>query len=184
MASRLNLGCGLDIRKGFINVDRCVLEGVDLVCDLNTFPYPFRDDTFDEIRAYSIIEHLHDTIGVVNELHRILKDRGVLRILVPYWNSRSAFGDVTHVRYFDFESFDFLDDRKPSARNRGYYCRARFRIEQMDYLVNLGFLGRGKTLYFRGSFFSGIVKECLKYIPNTIQGLFFELRCLKSGSLP
>lgn len=46
---KLNLGCGKDIKKEYVNLDIRKFPGVDIIHDLNKFPYPFKDDSFDEI---------------------------------------------------------------------------------------------------------------------------------------
>ena len=38
---KLNLGCGNDIRQGYINLDVAELDGVDVVWDVNKLPLPF-----------------------------------------------------------------------------------------------------------------------------------------------
>ncbi|NUM79926.1 methyltransferase domain-containing protein, partial [bacterium] len=68
---RLNLGCGTDIIPGFINLDIVKLDGVDVVHDLSKYPYPFEENTFDEIVAIDVIEHLPSTVQVIEELYRI-----------------------------------------------------------------------------------------------------------------
>jgi len=40
-AVRLDLGCGPNKQHGFIGVDAVALEGVDIVCDLESHPWPF-----------------------------------------------------------------------------------------------------------------------------------------------
>jgi len=53
---RLNLGCGPDIREGFINVDARSLPGVDLVSDVRKLPFP--KSSISEIVAIDVLEHL------------------------------------------------------------------------------------------------------------------------------
>ena len=53
---KLNLGCGRDIREGYVNLDKAGLDGVDVVHDLNVFPYPFEDNEFDEIHYLLEVE--------------------------------------------------------------------------------------------------------------------------------
>jgi hypothetical protein len=45
---------------------------------------------------------------VMNELHRILADDGVLHVLSPDWHAVSAVGDPTHVRFFDVQTFKWF----------------------------------------------------------------------------
>jgi predicted SAM-dependent methyltransferase len=92
---QLNLGCGRSKRKECINVDSCKDVDPDVLWDLNKFPYPFEDNSFDEILAYAILEHLEDTVAVMEELHRISRPNALLHISVPYW----AYGFITKARY-------------------------------------------------------------------------------------
>ncbi|PIP26896.1 MAG: hypothetical protein COX30_04730 [Candidatus Moranbacteria bacterium CG23_combo_of_CG06-09_8_20_14_all_39_10] len=69
---QLNLGCGKDIRKGYINLDMYPLEGVDVVADIEK-KLPFENDTFDEIFTAHVLEHMADLNALLSELHRITK---------------------------------------------------------------------------------------------------------------
>ncbi|MCZ7614805.1 MAG: hypothetical protein M5T52_15055 [Ignavibacteriaceae bacterium] len=40
---KLNLGCGKDIKDGYINLD-IVDYGGNQIHDINSFPYPFKED--------------------------------------------------------------------------------------------------------------------------------------------
>ena len=40
---KLNLGCGKDIRHGYVNLD-IVNYGGNQIHDINAFPYPFEDN--------------------------------------------------------------------------------------------------------------------------------------------
>jgi predicted SAM-dependent methyltransferase len=51
---KLNIGAGNDIRNGWINHDIAELEGIDIVHDLNKFPWPFEDEQFSEIVANDV----------------------------------------------------------------------------------------------------------------------------------
>lgn len=113
---RLHLGCGKDIREGYINVDYMDGEGVDKVHDLNTFPYPFKDNWFEEILMQDILEHLDDTLKVLKELHRISKKGAKIHIRVPHCKSTQAWGDITHKRAFSCDSFKWYD---PKYKGKG-----------------------------------------------------------------
>ena len=78
---KLNLGCGPDIRPGYINVDGSynllLKPSAEIVVhDLNQFPWPFPDNCADEILMWHVLEHLPDTFKVVTEVKRILKKGG------------------------------------------------------------------------------------------------------------
>ena len=104
---RLNLGCGRDIRAGWVNLDCARLPGVDVVHDLNRLPLPFADGEFMEICAKDVLEHL-DYIPLLRELHRVLGVGGSLDIQVPHFTSAGNFIDPTHRRLFSIRTFEFF----------------------------------------------------------------------------
>ena len=79
---KLNLGCGSDIKKGYINCDKVQIPGVDKIVDLDQ-KLDFADNSVDEIILIDVLEHVGDIIKVLEELHRILKKGGALKIRVP-----------------------------------------------------------------------------------------------------
>lgn len=99
--NKLNLGCGKDIREGWINLDSVALPNVDVVHDITALPLPFEDAWFDVILCKDVLEHV-DYIPVLKDLHRILKPGGKLLIQVPHFNSQDAYVDPTHCRFFQF----------------------------------------------------------------------------------
>jgi len=120
---KLNLGCGNDIKQGWINLDVAVLPGVDVIHNLNELPLPFDDNSFDEILCQDVLEHVSLT-PLIKEIHRILKAGGVLNIRVPHFTSRNNFIDPTHVKTFSFQTFQFFV--KDALYDRGYYFDFHF----------------------------------------------------------
>lgn len=102
---KLNMGCGKDIKPGFINVDYYKLPGIEKVYDFNKFPYPFKDNTFNFILMRNILEHLSDPVSVMNELHRISKPSTTIYIRVPHFSSCNVWGDIEHKRGYNYSSF-------------------------------------------------------------------------------
>ena len=78
--TKLNLGCYKTIMKDYINVDKQKLKGVNVICDLDIEPYPFENNSINEIYASSIIEHLENLGIFFKECKRILKINGKLVI--------------------------------------------------------------------------------------------------------
>tara|TARA_X000001036_G_C20462024_1_gene717874 strand:- start:355 stop:885 length:531 start_codon:yes stop_codon:yes gene_type:complete len=110
MEKILDLGCG-PFRKypGAIGVDFNNDCKPDIVHDLNKFPYPFKDNDFDQIYIDNTLEHLDKPMLVMNEVHRILKKDKICKVIVPYFRSRWAFIDPTHMSFFTVSSFEYFD---------------------------------------------------------------------------
>jgi SAM-dependent methyltransferase len=103
-----DIGCGecKQISQS-CGIDRQSYPGVDVVTDLEG-PLPIDDDAFDHIFAIHVLEHIRDLVGLMNELHRILRPSGVLHVLTPYWHHVNAIADPTHVRFMDIQSFKYF----------------------------------------------------------------------------
>ena len=95
---KLDFGSGNNCKDGF--------EGVDLYADaakhkvdLFKFPLPWETGSVDEINCSHFIEHLPKDIRwqFFEECYRILKDEGIMQIIVPNWKSERAYGDNSHI---------------------------------------------------------------------------------------
>ena len=126
---KIYFGCGKHRVEGFIGVDKIKTDTVDIVHDMNVYPYPFADDTIDEVLLIDILEHLPDTIKVMEEIWRICRNGAVVRILVPYYNSPGACQDPTHKSFFTENTFDYLTEAGTTPLSHyNYYSSARFKI--------------------------------------------------------
>ena len=94
----LDLGCGKKKRPGTIGVDHSDRHNADIIHDLNKFPYPFESSSVDYVYIDNCLEHLDSPMDVISEIHRILKPKGGLKVIVPYFRSHYAFIDPTHKR--------------------------------------------------------------------------------------
>jgi ubiquinone/menaquinone biosynthesis C-methylase UbiE len=120
---RLNVGCGADIREGWINLDSSKLPGVDVVANLDDCgrtPLPFPDNSIDEFYCSHVLEHLRDALGFMQELHRVAKPGATAIIRVPYGSSDDADEDPTHVRRLFLYSFSYFSQRGYWYADYGY----------------------------------------------------------------
>ncbi len=112
---RLDIGCGENKQKGFIGLDARQLKGVDIVHDLETFPYPLPNGCCTMIVGSHIIEHIKPwhSISLMNELWRISKVGGQLALSTPYPGSRGFWQDPTHCNGWNEATFQYFDPRYP-----------------------------------------------------------------------
>lgn len=105
----LDLAAGQNKREGFKGVDEW--PGSDIVWDLFKFPYPFEDNSVDEVHSSHFIEHIPMEYVEVNgkskdmlfafidEVYRMLKVGGKATLIFPNCQSTRAFQDPTHRRF-------------------------------------------------------------------------------------
>lgn len=139
--TRLNLGCGNDLRRGWINVDRwppddwakhssiseyafkqVVLSPLDL--------WPWPDDSVDEILAKDFFEHLPDIINAMNQCWRMLKAGGTLTLIVPTTNGPGAWQDPTHRSFWNQNTLKYFEAGNPynTAYAKRYAILGSWRI--------------------------------------------------------
>ncbi|HEX8501828.1 MAG TPA: methyltransferase domain-containing protein [Pyrinomonadaceae bacterium] len=119
----LNLGCGRVRVEEAVNVDVTPLTGPDVLHDLDRRPWPFADDSFDEVLAYDVVEHLEDVVAAFEEIHRVARDGAVVRVSVPHFSSGNAFNDPTHRHFFGYHTLDCFTE----GHEHSFYTHARFR---------------------------------------------------------
>lgn len=82
-ATCVHLGAGGHHLRGWINVD-VLPAGADVLADFAK-PLPFRSASVDYVHSEDLLEHLDVEAGkgLLAECHRVLRPKGVMRILTP-----------------------------------------------------------------------------------------------------
>ncbi|ESS66648.1 glycosyl transferase family 2 [Methyloglobulus morosus KoM1] len=134
---RINLGCGRNNLPGWINLDSMALPGVDVVADLEacaTQPLPFEDNSIGEFLLSHVLEHIHNTLPLMQELWRIAKPNALMTIRIPHGGSDDAWEDPTHVRAYYANSFGYFS--QPFYWRADYGYRGDWRVDKLTYVVN------------------------------------------------
>ncbi|MHA2136286.1 MAG: hypothetical protein ACW99J_20695 [Candidatus Thorarchaeota archaeon] len=85
-------------RPNFVRMDKREIEGIDIVHDLEVFPYPLEDEVF---------------IDVMDELWRVSKLDAQLAISMPYGYSDGFLQDPTHCNACNHGTWEYFDPRCP-----------------------------------------------------------------------
>jgi SAM-dependent methyltransferase len=132
----LHIGCGPTSKDGDVGIDILPGPAVDIVHNLDDFPWPLADDSFDRVICKDVLEHLEDIPKVVAELVRVCADGAVVEVQVPTGTSSDVFVDPTHRRGFSFRSFDYFDPSKPYYSYG--YAGVRLHVEEFLFVPQPG----------------------------------------------
>lgn len=108
---KLDLGSGPVPHEGFTGVDKYDAGPDGILCDLAVFPWPWADDSVDEVWSSHFIEHLPRELfyPFADELFRVLKPGAVATITHPNVKSVRAFQDMTHQNFIPAEAWWYLN---------------------------------------------------------------------------
>ena len=147
---RVNLACGQTKEDGWIGVDLVACPGVDVVHDLNAFPWPFDDCSVDEAFVSHYVEHIpleargggDGLIAFMNELYRVLKPGAKCTIVAPYYTSIRCWQDPTHRRAISEATFLYFNKQWLITNKLDHYpIRADFEF-QFGYLMRQDWAAR------------------------------------------
>ncbi len=133
---KLNVGCGRNIKSDWINLDLVDGEGVDVVADLEIckeLKLPFKENSVDQILANHVIEHIKNSMPMMEELYRISKPGATAVFRCPYGSSDDAFEDPTHLRQYFINSFGYFS--QPFYWRADYGYRGDWKVEEIKLLI-------------------------------------------------
>lgn len=118
---KLDIACGQHKAEGFTGIDIAPIKGVDIVHDLNQFPWPLADNSVEEVHCSHYAEHVPDLIAFVNEIWRICKKDAQVRLYHPYYTSIRATQDPTHVRFLSEATWYYFDQNWLKEQGLDHY---------------------------------------------------------------
>ena len=126
---KINLGSGNRPVDGFINIDIQERVNPDVVCDV-VKGLPYEDSSVDEVRAHDFLEHIPmgKTIGVIEEIWRVLKPGGLFEHFTPSSDGRGAFCDPTHLSFWNILSWNYFAH---DAHRDLYGIKAKFEVVEL-----------------------------------------------------
>ena len=109
----VDIGCGANKQgKDWFGIDYRKLPGVDLVQDLEVFPWAIPSESFNTAISSHVVEHINPSHGIfiafMNECWRILKPGGEFIIGAPYATSVGMFRDPTHCNFINEETWSYF----------------------------------------------------------------------------
>jgi len=111
----LDIGCGENKQKGFVGMDRRDVEGVDIVWDIEDFPWPLEAESCLSVVGSHILEHIKPwySVDLMNETWRILKVDAAAAFVMPYPGSRGFWQDPTHCNGWNEVTWQYFDPDYP-----------------------------------------------------------------------
>jgi predicted SAM-dependent methyltransferase len=163
--SVIDLGCGTNKLPGAFGLDRLKRPGVNLLCDLER-ALPLKTGSVELVYMSHVLEHIRELVPFMEEVYRVCRPGAEVRIVVPYYTSRGAFRDPTHVRFMTEDLFQYFEE--PTD----YGIKTNFKIEVIRYDMRKPF--RFLPAYFQ--------KRCRRYLWNVVDNMFVTLRAVKDGA--
>jgi len=126
---RIDLACGASKKEGFKGMDKFAVEGVDIVHDLLTFPWPIKDNAVWEFECSHFVEHIpillpngkYGLYEFMNEVYRCLTPGGTIHIRCPFYASTEAWQDPTHTRGITERTFMYFDRKIIESAKLDHY---------------------------------------------------------------
>jgi len=126
----LDIGSGQNKQKGFVGMDKRRLKGVDIVHDVEKFPWPIKNEEVIQALASHLIEHIKPWkfLDFMNEVWRVLKLESQFFISMPYGSSKGFQQDPTHCNMCNEVTWQYFDPDYPLY---GIYKPKPWKIERL-----------------------------------------------------
>jgi SAM-dependent methyltransferase len=165
----LDIGCGTHKTLGAVGLDTRPFPGVDIVADLEC-QLPIDSESFDVVFANQVIEHVVNLIGLMHEVHRILRPGGRFLAHVPHFRSGWAYCDPTHVRCFSMEGLDLFV--------AGTFARTVYTVSDMAFSKCEVFLDTEYPSTLSRRLFSSLAIRNPRYFENSVLSFLYPFEQL------
>lgn len=139
---KLDIACGQNKQEGFIGMDIAKCKGVDIVQNVLHYPWPIESGSVEEAFCSHFIEHIpfaywnkgnkYSLVPESNqsveafckffeEVYRVLKSGGSIKLIAPYYSSMRAWQDPTHRRAICDASFFYLSKKWREEQRLDHY---------------------------------------------------------------
>ena len=183
----LNLGSGSKRIKNYKNLDKFETFKPDFVHDLEKFPYPFEDNSVDNIILSHVLEHIGQNPDIFNliikEIYRICKNGSILEITVPHPRHDDFLSDPTHVRPITVLGLSLYDKEKnekwikDNAANTplGIIHKVNFKITDVRYDLTQKYTEMLKNKKLT----TEELVEIIDKYNNVVKQIFIKLKVIK-----
>lgn len=134
---RLDIGCGENKREGWVGMDVRDMEGVDIVHNVEDFPWPLPDEGVLVAVCSHLVEHINPHGGVfirfMDEAWRVMRPGGQLAIVTPHYRSPGWAQDPTHCAAFNQGTWGYFD---PEEQLYQIYKPKPWKIEHLSWNPN------------------------------------------------
>ena len=136
---RLDIGCGASKQPNFVGMDMQDLPGVDIVHDVEDYPWPLPDECVIAAIAIHLLEHIppqhRGMLKFMDEVWRVLKPGAQFAITVPHGASPGYLQDPTHCHPMNENTWFYFDPVSPGIGDAFYrfYRPKPWKIEHRSY---------------------------------------------------
>lgn len=189
---QLNLGCGHRKIPGWVNVDVAAESNPDQVVDLERLPWPWPDNSADEVLLSHVLEHLGAAtevyLGIFKELYRVCRDGAAVSVIVPHPRHDFFLNDPTHVRPITPDGlaiFSQAANREGIAQGLanttlGIYLGIDFALDSVNIVLDDHWRGRAE----RNEVSTDELTHAARHYNNVISEFRIVLKAVKPAGRP
>lgn len=187
---------GIDISKKAIAEAKRNSQGVEFFQG-NAYGLPFKDNSFEAVVIFDLLEHLDDPLKSLGEVRRVLKPRGILSAFIPIEGATLSiprlvekfFGYSVKEKYAghiqQFTLADLLKLFKKSRLKllrRRYFGHLFFQLVDLTYFIFLSIRGKNVSYTVEGYLAreQGLKRSFFVLIKSAIAAIcYFESKIFK-----